>query len=291
MESIAADFRRGIGWVLVPLSTALFLRLALEPGYLTAKFGLLVVLLAAFGAAHAGLVRRPSPLAIRAALLANFLGINLGYLCIGLAMNAHAGWRADDFVYALDRAIFGGDPQRFLAPLSHPWLSTATMLGYLLFAGFLFYLFLSEAFSLNRATGRVQLGLMRLYGIGFSGYILLPAAGPAFHHPALLPPIHHSSFSAALQPWVLGNCSRVDVCPSIHAAVCAFTLIWTYRRRRALFWFLLPPGAALLLGTVYLQYHYFVDVPCGLLLGAAAALSVSYVEPRSPVHAPAGAAS
>jgi hypothetical protein len=289
MESIAAAFYRGIRWVLVPLSVAILLRLGLEPGYLTWKFGLLIALLAAFGVAHAWLARRPSPLAIRAALLVNFLGINLGYLCIGLALNAHAGWRADDFVYALDQSIFRGDPQRFLAPLSRPWLSTVTMLGYLAFAGFLLYLFLSEAFVLGRATGQVQLGLMRLYGIGFSGYLLLPAAGPAFHHPALLPPIQHSSFSAALQPWVLSNCSRVDVCPSIHAAVCVFMLIWTYRRRRALFWFLLAPGAALLLGTVYLQYHYFLDLPAGLLLGTAAALSVSYVEPRPILHPPPGA--
>lgn len=157
------------------------------------------------------------------------------------------------------------------------------MLAYLGFFGFLLYLFLSEAIVLSPATGQVQLGLMRLYGLGFSGYILLPAAGPAFHHPSLLPPIRHSAFSAALQPWVLGNCSHVDVCPSIHAAVCAFTLVWTFRRRRWLFCPLLLPSAALLLGTVYLQYHYVLDLPFGLLLGTAAAPSLSNDHVRSPV--------
>lgn len=289
MESIAADFRRGIPWVVGPLGTVMLVRLGLERGYGTAQFGLLAALVALFGAAHAWLAKRPTSRRLRAALLLNFVAINAGYVTIGAAMNSHAGWRADALVHGIDRAIFGGDPQRFLGMLSAPWLSTVTMLGYLAFAGFLFYLFLSEAFTLSGATGRLQLGLMRLYGIGFSGYVLLPAAGPAFHHPELLPPIRHSAFSAALQPWVLGNCTGVDVCPSIHAAVCAFTLVWTYRRRRGLFLALLPVGAALLLGTVYLQYHYVLDLPFGLLLGAAAALSVSHVEPRPPLPASAGA--
>jgi hypothetical protein len=291
MESIAADIRRGIPWVLLPVGAAMAVRLALEPAYASGAFLALAGLVAAFGFAHTWLARSPSAWRIRVALLVNFLAINVGYMGIGLAMKAHAGWRADDLVYAIDRTLFGGDPQRFLAAISTPWLSTAVMLGYLTFFGFLLFLFLSEAFRLSRATGRVQLGLMRLYGLGFSGYILLPAAGPALHHPALLPPIRHSAFTAALQPWVLGNCSGVDVCPSIHAAVCAFTLVWTWRRRHRLFWWLLPSGAALLLGTVYLQYHYFLDLPFGLLLGAGAARSISHDDDiPPPVHGSAGAA-
>jgi hypothetical protein len=288
MESISADFRRGIPWVVAPFLGVVLLRLALEPGYFTGKYAVLIALPIAFGLVHAWLARESSPWRIRAAVLVNFAAVNIGYLWIGVALNDDPGWRADDLVYAIDRTVFAGDPQRFLARISAPWLSTVTMLGYLGFAGLLFYLFLSEAFVLTRATGRVQLGLMCLYGLGFSTYVLLPAAGPAFHHPARLPPIQHSAFSARLQPWVLGNCSQVDVCPSIHAAICAFALVWTFTRRRWLFWLLLPPCLALLLGTVYLQYHYFLDLPCGLLLGTAAALSVSHAEPRPSVHAPAG---
>jgi len=290
MESISADFRRGVSWVVVPFLAAVLFRLAIEPGYWTPSYVALLGLPLIFAAAHRWLSAKSAAWRIRSAVLVNFAAVNIGYLWIGVAMRAHAGWRADALVYRIDRALFGGDPQRFVAVISRPWLSTVTMLGYLGFAGFLFYLFLSEFFVLGEKTGKVQLGLMRLYGVGFAGYVLLPAAGPALDHAAALPPIRHSHFSAALQPWVLGNCSRVDVCPSIHAAVCAFTLLWTFRTRRWLFWVLLPIGAALLLGTVYLQYHYFLDVPCGLALGAAAALSVFYVQPRSSVQRSASAA-
>jgi hypothetical protein len=290
MESITRDIRRGLPWVALPLIFASALRLCLEPTYWSRFYFAWLLLIPAYVTTQILILRRAAPLTIRLSLLLNFAAINVGYQMIGVALRSTTAWRADNLVYAIDCAIFHGDPQRFLTHIQAPWLSTVTILGYIAaFSGCLFYLFLSEAFVLTPATGRLQLGLMRLYGVGFSGYILLPAAGPAFHHPTLLPAIKHSAFSARLQPWVLGNCSHVDVCPSIHAAVCAFTLVWTHRRRPRLFPFLVLPSAALLLGTVYFQYHYFTDLPFGLLLGTMAALSVSHAKPPSVLSSPGAA--
>lgn len=285
MESIAVQLRRGIRWVVVPLGIASLVRFALEPHYGSWAYLGWLALLPIFAGLQGMLVRRPAPWRIRLALLVNFFAINAGYLAIGAALRK-GGWRADALVYAVDRAVFRGDPQRLLVPLQAPWLSTVVVLGYLGFFGYLLYLFLSEAFVLSVATGRLQLGLMRLYGIGFSGYLLLPAQGPAFDHPGLLPPIAHSAFSAKLDPWILAQCSRVDVCPSVHAAVCTFLLVWTWHRRRWLVPYLVLPSAALLLGTVYLQYHYFTDLPFGIALGACSALSVLPwpTSSPSPIH-------
>ena len=290
MDAIARDIRRGLIWVALPLAVASALRLTMEPQYWSSRYFCWLLLIPGYVVIQVLVLRQARPWTIRLSMFLNFAAINVGYLMIGAALRSPAGWRADHFVYGIDCAIFRGDPQRFLARLQAPWLSTLTMAGYLAFGGYLIYLFLAEAFVLTAATGRLQMGLMRLYGIGFSGYLLLPAAGPAFHHPNLLPPIEHSSFSARLQPWVLGNCSRVDVCPSIHAAVCCFLLVWTCRHHRRLFPYLVPPSAALLLGTVYLQYHYVIDVPFGLLLGAGAAASVSHALPPPvlPSPGPAG---
>ena len=289
MESIARDIRRGIAWVVLPLSVVTLLRLALEPAYWNVRYVAWMLMIPAFAVAHLLILRRLSPLRTRISLLLNFAAISIGYTSIGAALRSNNGWRADAFIYSVDKWVFHGDPQRFLTHIQTPWLSTVTIIGYMGFAGYLIYLFLSEAFTLTPATGRLQLGLMRLYGLGFSGYLLLPAAGPAFNHPELLPPIHHSAISAGLQPLVLAHCSHVDVAPSIHAAVCAFLLVWTWRRHRRLFWFLVPPSAALLLGTVYLQYHYFIDLPFGLLLGTWAALSVSHAKPASVLPSPGAA--
>jgi hypothetical protein len=278
MEEIARIIRRGLPWVVLPLAVASMVRLGLEPKYWTGAYVSWLALIPAYAILQMLTLRNPNPARIRLSLLLNFLGINIGYAMIGVALKSADGWRADDLVYSIDCHVFGCDPQQFLKALQAPWLSTVAMLGYLGFAAFLIYLFLSEAFVLSVVTGRLQLGLMRLYGIGFSGYLLLPAAGPAFHHPALLPPIAHSAFTARMNPFVLGNCSHVDVCPSIHAAICCFLLIWTYHRHRLLFYCLLLPCAALLLGTVYFQYHYFTDLPFGLLLGAASALPLFHAQ-------------
>jgi PAP2 superfamily len=286
MEPIAQTIRRGLPWVVIPLLAASLVRLLLEPAYLSAPYAGWLSLLVLFPVVQVALLRKANATRIRLSLLANFIAISVGYQMIGIALNRVAGWRADELVYSIDCRVFGGDPQRFLSGLQAPWLSTAAMLGYLGFAGYLAYLFLSEAFVLSEATGRLQLGLMRLYGIGFSGYVLLPAAGPAFHHPSLLPPIAHSAFTARLDPWVLGNCSHVDVCPSLHAAICTFLLVWTYNRNRGAFLILVIPSAALLLGTVYFQYHYFTDLPCGIFLGAATALSIYHATPTQVLGTP-----
>jgi hypothetical protein len=289
MVGIAQNIRRGLPWVALPLATATLLRLFLEPQYWTISFAGWMLLIPFYVVLQRSILRKPGAARIRVSLLINFAAINVGYIMIGVALRSARGWRADSFVYGIDKWAFGKDPQLLLAPIQMPWLSTVAMLGYLAFALFLFYLFLSEAFVLSPATGQLQLGLMRLYGLGFSGYILLPAAGPAIDHPSLLPAIAHSALSARLQPWVLGNCSRVDVCPSIHAAITCFILIWTLRRNPAVFAFLVLPSAALLLGTVYFQYHYFTDLPFGLLLGALTAISVSHDLPHTVQRSPSPA--
>ena len=288
METIAGDIRRGLPWVVLPLLLASGFRLFVEPIYCGNLYFFWLLLLPFYFVAQRLILNQSTPLRIRLSLLTNFVAINVGYLMIGIALRSSAkpGWRADGLMFGLDQLIFHGDPQRFLTWLQTPWLSSVTILCYIgAFSGFLFYLFLCEAFTLSPATGHLQLGLMRLYGFGFSGYLLLPAAGPAFHHPNLLPSVSHSILSAKLNPWVLGNCSGVDVCPSLHAAICAFTLIWIWRHHQKLFPFVLLPGLGLLLGTVYFKYHYFLDLPAGLLLGTAAALSIPHDLPAA-LHPP-----
>ncbi len=280
LDEAAAGIRMGAVWFALPIGAASLVRLALERQYASATFVAWLAVLAAFAGAQGRILRRPSPGRIRLALVDNALAIGVGYAMIGAALGTAPGWRADEALYRVECAVFGGDPQRFLVAWREPWLSTLAMLGYVSFVGVLAYLFLAEAFTLGRATGRLQLRLMRLYGIGYSSYILFPAAGPAFHHPALLAPVVQSSVSAYLDSWVLRCCSRVDAWPSLHAAVCCFALVWSFRRHRRVFCLLVIPSGALMLGAVYFQLHYFVDMAAGCLLGVACLLPLS----RADLH-------
>jgi len=270
---LVSDLRRGAACFALPLVAASLVRLALERQYWGGSYLAWLIFLPAYLVLQRQILRRPSPRRIRLALLVNFVGIVAGYTLIGAALNSAPGWRADAAFYRIDCMLFGRDPQQFLAPWRTPWLSTITMLGYVSFVVFLIYVFLAEAFNLTRATGRLQLALMSLYGIGYSNYILFPAAGPIFYHPALLDSGVQSSVSAYLDSWVGRCCSGVDTWPSLHAAVCSFVLIWTFRQHRVAFSLLVLPGAALLLGAVYFQFHYFIDVVAGCLLGAGCLLA------------------
>jgi membrane-associated phospholipid phosphatase len=62
----------------------------------------------------------------------------------------------------------------------------------------------------------------------------------------------------------------VDVFPSLHCAVSAFFLFFDLLHRRWRFWLYLVPCVGLWLSTIYLRYHYFIDVICGFVLAAFA---------------------
>jgi membrane-associated phospholipid phosphatase len=60
----------------------------------------------------------------------------------------------------------------------------------------------------------------------------------------------------------------VDVFPSVHVAASLYLLRFDWRHWRRRFWWVLAPCIVLWLSTLYLRFHYFVD----LLAGAAVAL-------------------
>jgi membrane-associated phospholipid phosphatase len=64
--------------------------------------------------------------------------------------------------------------------------------------------------------------------------------------------------------------NRVDVWPSLHCAVSAFILGFAWRHHRKEFHYLLLPVAGLWFSTLYLHYHYFIDVLSGFALAAFA---------------------
>jgi membrane-associated phospholipid phosphatase len=124
-------------------------------------------------------------------------------------------------------------------------------------------------------------GLISLYGLGFLGYTLIPAAGPHLAMPEAFPAALTGGWltrtNAAL---VASGSNRVDVFPSLHTAITVFLMGSLWPRHRRVFLSLLIPAAGLGMATLYLRYHYAVDLLAGLLL-AAAALALNR-NPRLP---------
>ncbi|MCS7170369.1 MAG: phosphatase PAP2 family protein, partial [Candidatus Kapabacteria bacterium] len=137
--------------------------------------------------------------------------------------------------------------------------------------------------------------LARLVSFGFYSsylcYFALPAIGPRFtlhdfhtlenELPGLwLTSVWRSYVNAGggIPNGVLNSQDHVhrDCMPSGHTMMTLVNLILAFRFRSRSRWFIAVVGLSLIVATVYLRYHYAVDV----LAGALCALLVLWLEPR-----------
>jgi membrane-associated phospholipid phosphatase len=110
--------------------------------------------------------------------------------------------------------------------------------------------------------------------VSYLGYIAIPATGPRF-----LPSIKAAQSFPLAGVWLFQSLRESldraegitrDCFPSGHTELTLLVLYYARRFHRPTFWWMLPIGTALILSTVYLRYHYVVDV----IAGAAAAILV-----------------
>jgi membrane-associated phospholipid phosphatase len=180
---------------------------------------------------------------------------------------------ADATLLALDRHLWGGLslPEHLLG-WERPWLSELLSGGYFLF--YFVVLLPVIVFSARRHSHEAKaffLGLATMYLVGFAGYLLVPAGGPYIAFPEVFPyPVHGGAMTALLAGVVKAGITGMDVFPSLHSGIGVYVLgffaLGDYRRIAAL---LAPIILALVVATLYLRYHYGIDVLCGIALAAA----------------------
>ena len=193
------------------------------------------------------------------------VAMNLVYFLLGSAVpDIHPGL-ADEGLQAVDRWLFRGEPVLYLQRWVHP---VATELLSLCYLWYLFYLFSSQLrylFADLRTVKALYTGLFSIYAIGYLGYITFPALGPYL---AMVDrfsvPLTGGWFTHLTSQIVLAGSNRVDVFPSLHVANSIYILLFDYHHNPRRFRLCLLPCAGLVVATLYLRYHYFVDVLCGL---------------------------
>ncbi|MBI4698968.1 MAG: phosphatase PAP2 family protein [Nitrospirae bacterium] len=175
----------------------------------------------------------------------------------------------DHILIRLDYMIFNAYPTVALENITTPVITEFFQLAYIS------YYFLPIIFGItlrlknNRSDFNRSLFLIILcFFLSYIGYILVPAIGPRYTMNHLqsteLPGILlRDSINNILN--ALEGVKR-DAFPSGHTAITLVVLYLSYRFQRRLFWIFLPIVIALLISTVYLRYHYVVDVIGGILL-------------------------
>jgi membrane-associated phospholipid phosphatase len=194
--------------------------------------------------------------------------MGVSFFAMGVAVPLLGYPKVDWLLLQWDRALVGETPAVAWELWLRPWTEDWAMAGYLFF---FYYLIVGPGYYCIwhiRLFRKCMVGLFTLYGLAFMGYTVLPAGGPhrwmtfqtPLHGPWLLDwtinPLNHGSNS-------------VDVFPSIHLAASLYLLLFDWRHRLRRFWWFLVPCVLLWFSTLYLRFHYFVDVLAGIVVALA----------------------
>lgn len=175
----------------------------------------------------------------------------------------------DPVLIQLDLALLGTHPTVWLDRFIHPWLTEILTWAYATYYFLPVVLVVAlywrgKEMSFDRAVFGVALG----FYLSYLGYFLFPAIGPRFTLTHLHTVDLHGIFSADAIRDTLNFLERFkqDAFPSGHTAVVLLVLFYAWQFVRGLFWVFLPVVVALIFSTVYLRYHYVVDVLAGIAL-------------------------
>jgi membrane-associated phospholipid phosphatase len=204
-------------------------------------------------------------------LLYYAIAMNVAFQQLRSAIPAVQPAKADGLLQEIDRHLVGGNLSVALQPWVSPLATELLSLCYLLFFPYLAFSLVWYLCGELALAKKFWAGLFSLYGIGFLGYSLVPAAGPYL--------AMNADFSVPLIGWwitqwndaiVRLGSNGVDVFPSLHCAVSAYFVAFDFQHRRWRFWAYLVPAIGLWVSTIYLRYHYFIDVVAGFALAALA---------------------
>lgn len=188
----------------------------------------------------------------------------------------------DQLLIKWDRELFGVNPTEWIYKFSHPLLTEYLQIAYFSFY-FLPILHAVELYARKKDynfyifTGTILFSFYFSYML----YVVMPAIGPRFIiHEFMamdqqLPGLWLTTFlrdiinSGGAIPKGAANPENFvnrDCMPSGHTMVTIITIILVYKNNSKFRHLILVLGISLIIGTVYLRYHYVVDLIAGILL-------------------------
>jgi membrane-associated phospholipid phosphatase len=172
----------------------------------------------------------------------------------------------------IDQRILGVDPIIWLDRVNYPAITLLMQLAYLTY--YLMPIVLGIVLWRAGRFGDFEFFLFVVllgFYTSYLGYIAVPAIGPRFFlSPGAARPLVGPGVTAIRSFLDRMEGTTRDCFPSGHTELTLLVLLSAYRFHKKTFLVLLPAGSALILSTVYLRYHYVIDV----IAGAASAVAV-----------------
>jgi hypothetical protein len=228
-----------------------------------------------------GSVLRPSSvgsaLIYRTAVLGTLLS---SYLQLSEILPVVAPWSVDGRIYALDMRLFGFEPSvyfdRFVTRGTTEWFAFFYFLYFLILCVHVLPMVYWQGDP--RLLGRFATGALLMFLSAHLLYMLVPGYGPfwylrdSFHHE-----LSGGPFLRLVHQTVDAGGAQKDIFPSLHTAGPTFIAIFSFRHRKLIpFRYSWPVVAFLatqiIIATMFLRWHYLIDVIAGLTLAATASL-------------------
>ena len=214
-------------------------------------------------------------------MILDFLRETLPFaFCISIYTNMHDMVHlvnpndVDNKLIVLDDYILGFQPAIYLEKFISPGL---TDFMYFSYSSFLFYILLFTMYLYVRknyhAFRETLVSVILTFYIGYIGYVVFPAVGPKFTMAHLFETSLSGSYItdrlSFLMDYEISEYTRRDCFPSLHNGVIFLILLFAFKHQKTYALIFLPFAIALFISTLYLRYHYFIDMIAGFILATA----------------------
>ena len=272
-------------WLLIGYLTVLLAALAFGKGHdrsacmirVTADLGVYLFVVALIRAQVLRWGSTLSALLYRSAITATLLA---SFFQLREILPAVSPWADDARIYAFDLHVFGFEPSvwldRFVSPSTTEW-----------FAFFYFFYFLVLTLHVlpmlfwerdDEVLSRFAVGILLVFLPAHLLYMIVPGWGPywylkgTFQHE-----LQGGTFWQLVREAVDAGGAQKDIFPSLHTAVPTFLAIFSFRHRALIpfkfTWPIVAAFATQIIGaTMFLRWHYLVDVVAGLILATTASV-------------------
>lgn len=200
----------------------------------------------------------------------------------------------DQFLIEIDYALFGVHPTQWLHAYSHPVITEILQLAYSSF--YLLPLVLVVDLYRKKRMQAFRLAFLTVilgFYLSYLGYVAVPAIGPRFtlHEFAnkdkelpglfLAQPIRallNRGESITPETVAPEKIVQRDCFPSGHTQITLLVIFLAFRYRVRTRWFLAVVGSLLIAATVYLRYHYVIDLAAGLVFAVGTYPLMLFIE-------------
>ena len=216
-----------------------------------------------------------SALVYRLALIATLLA---SFFQLREILPAVSPWAVDASIYAFDLRVFGFEASvaldQFVTPASTEWFA---------FFYFLYFLILSvhvlpmTFWSKDpQLLNRFATGMLLMFMAAHIIYMMVPGYGPYwFLKDTFKHELQGGTFWRLVRETVDAGGAQKDIFPSLHTAAPTFFAIFSFRHRtRMPFKYSWPVMAfvavQVIIATMFLRWHYLIDIVAGLVLALTA---------------------